>query len=139
MPRLSFITVAGVPSIGLTYYSTFDFNMFGQYIKLRYDYVDASFYSDGNPFLVNDIDRITYFHSSRFFDNQLYLNFSLKSQSNNVAEQKEFNTTNINDMSFGFTFYPKFDFPNISLTYTKNDQEDVDSLDNLQSCSYFER
>ncbi|MFC2140083.1 hypothetical protein ACFLR4_05405 [Bacteroidota bacterium] len=114
-----FASVATEAALGLNYFN----NTF----RIKYIYRGNDFYSFGQDYLRTDVKGINITDRIRLWDNKLFFSFGYESLEDNLQETK-IATTSYNTFNTSVSIFPRMDFPNITLAYTHNINENGISL-----------
>lgn len=94
-------------------------NYFNNNIKATYIYRGNEYQSFGQSFLRTDIKGINITDRIRTFDNKLFLSLGYESLEDNLQNTK-LTTTHFKTFSAYISYFPRMNFPNITLGYTNN-------------------
>lgn len=94
----------------------FSLNYFGNYLKLNYTYRGNDYKSFGNNFVRTDVAGINISDRLRLLDNKLFIAVGYEDLNDNLQKTKNA-TTHFKTLSSSVSYYPRTDFPNISLSY----------------------
>lgn len=120
-----YITISGIPSISgvsLGDEAKFDPSLFGDvtlnafnnYLKVKYEVIKPNYVTHGQPYLSNDIKKLSVYDRLRLLNNQLFITYQGSFQENNVEKDTKRDTRKINNTSFGVTFSPFTFLPSIT-------------------------
>jgi len=102
-----------IPSIGMKFEAAFRY--WGNNLIARYDYVEKSFASPGNPYLLKDVSGFYIADNIRLFDNQVFLNLFYRGFLTNKSAGSY--KTNNNELGVTFSYFPRGDIPSLSISY----------------------
>lgn len=94
----------------------FSLNYFGNYLKVNYTYRGNDYKSFGNNFVRTDVAGINISDRLRLIDNKLFIAVSYEDLGDNLQKTKNA-TTHFKTMNSSVSYYPRTDFPNISIGY----------------------
>lgn len=100
--------------------ATLSLNYFDNYFRGQYIYRGNDFQSFGNTFVRTDVAGINLNDRLRLMDNTLFLAVGFESLQDNLQKTK-FATTTFNTINTSVSYFPRFDFPSILLSYTQNE------------------
>lgn len=94
-------------------------NYFNNNIKASYIYRGNDFQSFGQSFLRTDVKGINLVDRIRMIDNKLFLSIGYEELKDNLQKTK-IATTTFRTVNASISLFPRADFPNITLGYTRN-------------------
>lgn len=100
--------------------ATLSLNYFNNYFRGQYIYRGNDFQSFGNTFIRTDVAGININDRLRLMDNTLFIAAGFESLSDNLQGTK-FATTTFNTINTSVSYFPRFDFPSILVSYTQNE------------------
>ncbi len=100
--------------------ATLSLNYFDNYFRGQYIYRGNDFQSFGNTFVRTDVAGININDRLRLLDNTLFLAVGFESLNDNLQKTK-FATTTFNTLNTSVSYFPRFDFPSILVSYTQNE------------------
>lgn len=118
----------------LAYESSLRLNYFDNNFKVAYLYRGNEFSSFGNNYLRKDIQGFNINDRIRLFDNKAFFSIGYERLTDNLQNNK-FATTTFNTINTSISIYPRADFPNITLGYTRYDNSNDLPLDSSYSVS----
>lgn len=103
----------------LSYEGGLTLNYFDNYLKGTYIYRGNNFRSFGQSFIRNDVKGFNVFDRVRLFRNQFFLSAGLERLEDNTDATKPATTTFTN-LNTTLSYFPRIDFPNITIGYSQN-------------------
>ena len=94
-------------------------NYFNNNVKASYIYRGNDFQSFGQSFLRTDVKGINLVDRIRMIDNKLFLSIGYEELKDNLQKTKVATTT-FQTINASISLFPRADFPNITLGYTRN-------------------
>ncbi len=94
-------------------------NYFNNNVKASYIYRGNDFQSFGQSFLRTDVKGINLVDRIRMIDNKLFLSIGYEELKDNLQKTK-IATTTFQTINASISLFPRADFPNITLGYTRN-------------------
>ncbi|MBI5730361.1 MAG: hypothetical protein HY963_04415 [Ignavibacteriales bacterium] len=94
-------------------------NYFNNNVKASYIYRGNDFQSFGQSFLRTDVKGINIVDRIRMIDNKLFLSIGYEELKDNLQKTKVATTT-FQTINASISLFPRADFPNITLGYTRN-------------------
>lgn len=101
----------------LAYEGSIAVNAWENAFKFTYLYRGSEYTSFGQTFIRRDIRGFSMMDRLRLVDNQVMLTFGYERLKDNTAKTKPATTT-YNTISTAVSYYPRFDFPNLTLGYS---------------------
>ncbi len=113
----------------LAYEGGISLDAFDNYIKGTYIFHGSSFRSFGQTYTRSDVKGFNVYDRLRLMKNQLFLSGSFERLQDNTDETK-FATTTLQSWSGSVSYYPRFNFPNITVGVGQNTNDNgLSSLD----------
>lgn len=104
-------------------------NYFNNSIRASYIYRGNEYQSFGQSYLRTDVKGINLVDRIRMLDNKLFISFGYESLQDNLQNTK-LSTTNYTTLSASVSYFPRTDFPNITIGYNKfSNKNDLDTKD----------
>jgi hypothetical protein len=98
----------------LAYEAAISLNYFGNYLKASYISRGSQYRSFGQLYLRTDVQGFNIIDRLRLLENSLFLAGNLEMLSDNLNKTK-FATTKFTNFNFSVSYYPRFDFPNVTI------------------------
>lgn len=119
-----------LPTLAAEAAVTVNLSQYGNYFKSSYIYRGGDYNSFGNSFLRTNVKGINILDRQRFFENQFFVSLGFEQLTDNL--QKTYRaTTTFQTLSTSVSYYPRFDFPSLMVSFTNNnntnDLVDLDS------------
>ncbi len=95
------------------------FNYFNNNLKAAYVYRGNEFQSFGQSYVRTDVKGINLTDRMRLFDNKVFLSVGYENLKDNLQKTK-LATTTFETMNAAVSIFPRADFPNIRVEYTRN-------------------
>ena len=95
-------------------------NYFDNNLRASYIYRGNEYQSFGQSFLRTDVKGINLVDRFRMLDNKLFVSFGYESLNDNLQKTKPATTT-FQTTSISVSYFPRMDFPNITLGYNRYD------------------
>lgn len=95
-------------------------NYFSNSLNVSYIYRGNDYHSFGQSFLKTDVKGINFTDRVRFLDNKLFLSVGYENLEDNLQKTK-IATTSFKTYSISVSYFPRMDFPNITLGFNRND------------------
>lgn len=116
-----------LPTLAAEVATTLNLNQIGNYFKASYIYHGGDYNSFGNTFLRTNVRGFNVVERQRLLENTLFLSAAYERLTDNL--QKTYKaTTTFQTINTSVSYYPRFDFPSLIVSYTKNINEN-DLLD----------
>ncbi len=108
-------------------------NYFNNSLKTSYVFRGNEYSSFGQDFVRTDVKGINIADRIRFWDNRLFLTLGYEKLEDNLQKTKQA-TTEYETFNAAVSIFPRMNFPNITVTFTRNDNKnDIDPLDEEKS------
>lgn len=111
------------------------FNYFNNNVKASYIYRGNDYQSFGQSFLRTDVKGINLVDRIRMIDNKLFLSIGYEELKDNLQKTK-IATTTFQTINASVSLFPRADFPNITIGYTRNTNNNGLSLSDAQRKMY---
>jgi hypothetical protein len=98
----------------LAYEAAISLNYFGNYLKASYISRGSEYRSFGQSYLRTDVQGFNIIDRLRLLENSLFLAGNLEMLSDNLNKTK-FATTKFTNFNFSVSYYPRFNFPNVTI------------------------
>ena len=95
-------------------------NYFDNQLRGSYIYRGNEFQSFGQSFLRTDVKGYNFVDRFRMLDNKLFISFGYENLQDNLQKTKVA-TTSFKTLSASVSFFPRMDFPNITIGYNRYD------------------
>jgi len=119
----------------LAYETAIQFNYFNNNLKAGYVYRGNEFQSFGQSYVRTDVKGISVTDRMRLFDNKVFLSGGYENLKDNLQNTK-IATTTFETMNAAISIFPRVDFPNIRVEYTRNQNSNgIKSTDPVNSIS----
>jgi hypothetical protein len=115
--------------------SSLTLNYFNNNIKATYIYRGNDYQSFGQSYLRTDIKGINLIDRIRMLDNKLFLSVGYESLKDNLQNTK-LTTTQFNTISASISYFPRMNFPNITIGYSNNHNKNGFDLNDIQFGKY---
>lgn len=109
--------------------ATLSLNYFGNYFRGQYIYRGNDFQSFGNTFVRTDVGGINITDRLRLVDNTVFVAVGYENLQDNLQKTK-FATTTFQTISTSVSYFPRFDFPSLLVSYAKNENTN-DATDSI--------
>lgn len=104
-------------------------NYFNNSIRASYIYRGNEYQSFGQSYLRTDVKGINLVDRIRMLDNKLFISFGYESLQDNLQNTK-LSTTNYTTLSASVSYFPRTNFPNITIGYNKfSNKNDLNTKD----------
>ena len=126
-----YITLSGIPAFDASAFADITLNAFNNYLKVKVEHIRPNYVTHGQPYLSNDVQKVSIYDRLRLLDNQLFLTYQGSFQKNNVAKDLGRDTKKIDNTSFGVTFSPFSFLPSITARSGSTAQSGIARGDSL--------
>lgn len=103
----------------LAYETAVHLNYFNNNLKASYVYRGSDYQSFGQSYIRTDVRGINIVDRLRLIDNKVFLSFGFESLEDNLQKTK-IATTTFQTVNAAISIFPRADFPNIRIEYSRN-------------------
>lgn len=132
-PYLIPLSVDNLPSI-MAYEGALALNYFDNYLKASYIFRGSGYNSFGQTFIRKDIKGFNFYDRIRLLENQLFLSGGYERLEDNTDGIK-LTTTTFSNWNVTASYFPRLDFPTVTLGFSQYASENGLPKDSLSSIS----
>lgn len=110
-------------------------NYFSNSVNVSYIYRGNDYQSFGQTYLKTDVSGFNFVDRIRLMDNKLFLSLGYESLKDNLQKTK-IATTTFNTYSVSVSYFPRINFPNITIGFYRNDNDNGISISDPDKKEY---